>query len=156
MKNKSKYQVIIFLTIIVLCYVCYVLLYTSDYVETCRSNMTIQSDNSGINSNMIFHFFKEEGVLELHGVYTQGNKVINKIDRQITFNLKRNINKLILTNEIIINKDDENSSGDVINSSLSDFLIKPGTTLILERISSSKGEKIFLWSGLPILYCFKN
>ncbi|WP_133123800.1 MULTISPECIES: hypothetical protein [unclassified Klebsiella] len=156
MKHKSKLQVIVFFALIALCYVCYFLLYNSDHVETCRSNMTIQNANSGINSNVIFHFFKDEGVLELHGVYTLGNKVKNKIDRQIKFNLKRNGNKLILTNERVINKDDENSSSEVINSSLSDFFIKPGTTLILDRISSLNGEKIFQWSGLPILYCFKN
>lgn len=127
-----------------------------EYIETCKSNLSISNGNVDMKMLIMINFFNGHGVLEIKGYYSiDGNKGPD-IRRQIFFNYVKKGSTFMLTSNRIENYSNEKQIGDITKKLAPDFFLKKGTTLVLDKASFHNGGKVFKWSGLPVLYCISQ
>lgn len=155
-KNKFLIFFSFLLTVLLITYLFFDFIQFPEHMETCKSNLIIEKSNAKVSSLILLHLFNNRGVIELHGFYTLKDELPKKLERQISFNVMKNKNKYVLSdnkikvndNEVIIDKD--------IGGVMPDFFLHDHSVLILDKKSSIGNEKAFLRSGLPFLYCFNS
>lgn len=158
MKCINKNNFILVMTLLI----CSIVIYLSNKyicqakVESCKSNISLISSEFKINSIVFFYFFNQTGIVEWHGVYTSSNGVTYKINRQITFNLIKINSKYIISSTQIINRGDIFVLTTSERTLIPDLFTQEDAILALEKKESRSGERIFLLSGFPFLYCFRN
>ncbi|MCT4701678.1 hypothetical protein MUA02_07275 [Enterobacteriaceae bacterium H20N1] len=123
--------------------------------EDCKSNLSLSGSNAVINSHMVFHFYNGKGSAEIRGFYTTGENKNQVLSRDIFFDYIKQKNKYVLTNSGIESRDNDQNIRNDIDKIMPAFFLKPDAMLILNRTKSGNGEKIFSWSGLPVLYCLR-
>ncbi|ENZ7683296.1 hypothetical protein [Klebsiella aerogenes] len=154
---KKSFVFCTFMLLLSLCaYIIYDFYFFTESVESCRSNLVITNSEYNIKSIVIFHFFKNSGAVELYGFYTTNQGHIKKINRKVTFNLVERGDKYTISETNIIIRDNAYEVNALDDGLLPDLFVHKKSSLILEKRQSGNGEKVFLWSGLPFLYCFRE
>ncbi|MDK6932422.1 hypothetical protein QP353_23775 [Klebsiella aerogenes] len=124
--------------------------------ESCKSNISIIRSDLEAHSIVLFYFFKQSGIVEWHGVIKVSNGNTHKINKQVIFKLTKNSNKYIMTGTQIMNRGDIFELSTSQSGVIPDLFTQENAILALEKKESRSGERIFLLSGLPFLYCFRS
>lgn len=124
--------------------------------NTCKGDVALEGADGKISLLLQFHFFQNNGLVEINGFYSLNNGEKKKVNRQVLFKLNRNKDKHIMISTKIYERDDIAIMNIRKHQIMPDFFMYKNSTLVLDRISSGNGETVFLWSGLPFLYCFRQ
>jgi hypothetical protein len=157
LKNK-EILIVLFISIATICAIQFSInrsIVKKEHYETCKSDLVISSEDNSITALLDIYFYNGKGAVEIRGLYKNRDNKKFEIHRDVFFDYVKQRDKFILKSTEIGIGDDQNVINKVITQTMSVFFTQTGVTLLLSRVRAGNGDRIFLWAGLPILYCMK-